>query len=50
MDTVLEAQATEAKINRGIVSGKTASAEEANVDIIYSIDRKMQDLIQYIKK
>lgn len=31
-------------------ANETASAEEANVDIIYSIDRKMQDLIQYIKK
>lgn len=31
-------------------ANETVSAEEANVDIIYSIDRKMQDLIQYIKK
>lgn len=31
-------------------ANETVSAEEENVDIIYSIDRKMQDLIQYIKK
>ena len=31
-------------------ANETVSAEEENVDIIYSIDKKMQDLIQYIKK
>ena len=30
-------------------ANETASAEQENVSIIYSIDKRMQDLIQYIK-